>query len=71
MSNFTFYIDSLGQLDDEDLYLDIDETMKKRETAKREADEILKSYTSFCKHKGAYEVRKRDHVSKVKRGGKK
>jgi len=28
--NFEAYIDALGQLDDDDLYADIDETMEKR-----------------------------------------
>jgi hypothetical protein len=32
--NFWAYIDGLGALDDDDLYLDIDETMEKREAEK-------------------------------------
>lgn len=34
MDYFWLYIDSLGRLEDDDLYLDIDETMKKREREK-------------------------------------
>lgn len=47
--NFTDYIDSLGKLDDDDLYLDIDETMKIREAKRLEEIEDLKSYTSTKK----------------------
>lgn len=31
VENFNAYIDGMGTLDDSDLFLDIDETMKKRE----------------------------------------
>jgi hypothetical protein len=34
IDNFETYIDGLGQLDDDDLYLDIDETMELRESEK-------------------------------------
>lgn len=47
--NFTAYIDSLGKLDDDDLYLDIDETMKMREAKRIKEIEDLKSYTSTKK----------------------
>jgi len=36
--NFEAYIDGLGVLEEDDLYLDIDETMEKRKREKREAE---------------------------------
>lgn len=47
--NFSAYIDSLGKLDDDDLYLDIDETMDIREAKRIKEIEDLKSYTSTKK----------------------
>lgn len=38
MDDFFRYIDSLGKLDDDDLYLDIDETMERRERDKPKAE---------------------------------
>lgn len=43
IQNFDAYIDSLGRLDDDDLYLDIDETMKRREEEKPKV-EMTKAY---------------------------
>lgn len=37
--NFEAYIDGLGQLDDDDLYLDINDTMKLRKQEKELKDE--------------------------------
>jgi hypothetical protein len=37
--NFGAYIDGLGVLDDDDLYLDINETMNKREKERMAEDE--------------------------------
>jgi hypothetical protein len=42
IDNFWAYIDSLGKLEDDDLFLDINETMKKR--AKENKDNMTKSY---------------------------
>lgn len=42
--SFDRYIDSLGKLDDNDLYLDIDETMKLRESEKLKVS-MTKDYT--------------------------
>jgi len=40
LDNFWAFIDSLGQLSDEDLYEDIDETMKRRkEKVEQEGEE--------------------------------
>lgn len=36
--NFWAYIDGFGQLDDDDLYLDINETMERREAEKPKED---------------------------------
>lgn len=67
MDSFIKYIDSLGRLDETDLYMDIDETMASREETKRETSDELKSYTSHAKHRGTYSHRKRDLVSGIKR----
>ena len=43
IENFWAYIDSLGRLKDDDLYLDIDETMEKRKAEKPKVD-MTKTY---------------------------
>jgi len=43
IDNFWAYIDSLGKLDDDDLFLDINETMKKRDLEKPESN-MTKNY---------------------------
>ena len=47
LDNFWAYIDGMGQVDDEDLFLDIDETMKKRASEKK--DTMTKSYGESLK----------------------
>jgi hypothetical protein len=48
IDQFDRYIDSLGKLDDSDLYLDIDETMQRREEDRPTVDNS-RSYTPHKK----------------------
>lgn len=52
-ANFDAYIDSLGQLSDDDLYLDIGDTMKLREATKYKEDEDNRNATRKDRHNNA------------------
>lgn len=49
-TNFEAYIDGLGQLSDDDLYLDIDDTMKLREATKYKEEEDNRNATRKNRH---------------------
>lgn len=51
MDAFMTYIDGLGRLDDNDLYENIDETMKDREAVRKLERQEAEAYTSKKRNK--------------------